>query len=128
MNERIKELFGKALDQAVPETWTTLSHEQMTKLSEVFAQLIVRECADFVAAGEFGDRGTAEELKEHFGVKECWCESCKPNTMTDIRMILCQICGNKRCPHATNHIYECTNSNEPGQKGSSWENYKVGVK
>jgi len=52
MNERIKELFGKALDQAVPETWTTLSHEQMTKLSEVFAQLIVRECADFVAAAQ----------------------------------------------------------------------------
>ena len=95
---------------------------------EKFAKLIVRECADFVAAGEFGDSGTAEELKEHFGVKECWCESCKPNTMTDIRMILCQICGNKRCPHATNHIYECTNSNEPGQKGSSWENYKIGVK
>ena len=73
-------------------------------------------------------RGQAFDLiKEHFGVEECWCESCKPNTMTDMRMILCQICGNKRCPHATNHIYECTNSNEPGQKGSSWENYKVGV-
>ena len=35
-----------------------------------FAELIVRECADFVAAGEFGDSGTAKELKEHFGVEE----------------------------------------------------------
>lgn len=42
-----------------------------------------------------------------------------------VRMIVCSICGNKRCPHATNHINECTGSNEPGQKGSSWENYKV---
>ena len=37
---------------------------------EKFAKLIVRECADFVAAGEFGDSGTAKELKEHFGVEE----------------------------------------------------------
>lgn len=35
-------------------------------------------------------------------------------------MILCQKCGNKRCPHATNHIHECTDSNEYGQKGSSY--------
>jgi hypothetical protein len=36
------------------------------------------------------------------------------------RMILCSICGNKRCPHATDHRNECTNSNEPGQPGSSY--------
>jgi ribosomal protein L32 len=41
------------------------------------------------------------------------------------RMIVCSNCGNKRCPRATDHRLECTNSNEPGQKGSSWENYKV---
>ena len=57
--------------------------------------------------------------------KECWCESCKPNDWNNMRMILCGICGNKRCPHATNHINACTCSNEPGQKGSSWENYKL---
>jgi hypothetical protein len=36
-------------------------------------------------------------------------------------MILCKKCGNKRCPHATNHRLKCTNSNEPGQKGSNYE-------
>lgn len=36
-------------------------------------------------------------------------------------MIVCQICGNKRCPHATDHNNACTNSNEPGQKGSAYE-------
>ena len=41
------------------------------------------------------------------------------------RMILCSVCGNKRCPKATDHNLVCTNSNELGQKGSSWENYKV---
>lgn len=31
------------------------------------------------------------------------------------RMVVCRICGNKRCPHATDHIFICTQSNEPGQ-------------
>jgi hypothetical protein len=41
------------------------------------------------------------------------------------RFIVCSICGNKRCPHATDHRNACTNSNEPGQKGSSWEHYQT---
>ena len=36
-------------------------------------------------------------------------------------MIVCPICGNKRCPKASDHRLECTNSNEPGQKGSVYE-------
>jgi len=35
--------------------------------------------------------------------------------------IVCPICGNKRCPHATDRAFECTGSNEPGQKGSVYE-------
>ena len=27
-------------------------------------------------------------------------------------------CGNKRCPHASDHRFACTGSNEPGQAGS----------
>jgi len=34
------------------------------------------------------------------------------------RFYLCETCGCKRCPHATDHRYACTNSNEPGQEGS----------
>jgi hypothetical protein len=34
------------------------------------------------------------------------------------QMILCSICGNKRCPHANDHKNECTNSNDVGQLGS----------
>ena len=37
------------------------------------------------------------------------------------RMILCPICGNKRCPHATDHTFVCTHSNDPGQSGSAFE-------
>ena len=36
------------------------------------------------------------------------------------RMIVCETCGNKRCPHATFHGNACTFSNEPGQPGSRY--------
>jgi len=35
-------------------------------------------------------------------------------------MKLCPICGNKRCPKATDEKLDCTNSNEPGQPGSAY--------
>jgi hypothetical protein len=46
MNERIDQLWGQALDQAVPETYSQLSHSQVLKVKQVFAELIVRECLD----------------------------------------------------------------------------------
>lgn len=35
-------------------------------------------------------------------------------------MIVCALCGNKRCPHSTHHDNPCTGSNEPGQAGSRY--------
>ena len=46
MNERIKELLAQAYDQAVPETWTTLSSEQLKRVYEKFAELLIEECAN----------------------------------------------------------------------------------
>ncbi len=37
-----------------------------------------------------------------------------------IRMVVCPQCGNKRCPHASDHRLACTGSNEPGQPGSRY--------
>ncbi len=80
MNEHIKKLFDRALDQAVPETWTTLSHEQMTRLSSVFAELIIAECAQACmnegasyeekAAGAYQSNLYVTAIKKHFGVEE----------------------------------------------------------
>lgn len=47
----------------------------------------------------------------------CYCHKCNTE-IPQLRMILCPTCGNKRCPNASDHELECTNSNEPGQKGS----------
>ncbi len=49
---------------------------------------------------------------------ECYCYTCNKGNIS--QMILCPICGNKRCPHATDHNLTCTNSNKPGQPGSRY--------
>lgn len=41
-----------------------------------------------------------------------------PVLLSATKMIICPVCGNKRCPKASNHRLACTSSNEPGQKGS----------
>ena len=71
MNDRINELFGQALDQAVPETWTTLDPAQLSRLKAKFAELIVRECAGVCENSnyQFGTIFT-KMIKEHFGVEE----------------------------------------------------------
>ena len=56
--------------------------------------------------------------------QECWCTTCRPITMADMRFVVCPDCDNKRCPKANDHRNACTNSNEVGQKGSSWEHVK----
>ncbi|WP_284973164.1 hypothetical protein [Atlantibacter hermannii] len=53
-------------------------------------------------------------------VTKCWCHTCRPVTMTDMRFVVCPECGNKRCPHANDHRNVCTGSNEPGQEGSAY--------
>lgn len=40
--------------------------------------------------------------------------------LTSTRMILCPVCGNKRCPKATDHQNKCTGSNATNQKGSRY--------
>jgi addiction module HigA family antidote len=36
------------------------------------------------------------------------------------RPVVCETCGNKRCPHASDHVHACTGSNEYGQPGSDY--------
>lgn len=58
--------------------------------------------------------------------KGCICHRCiRENDirmgalpLSSARMIVCPTCGNKRCPHASDHEIACTGSNAPGQPGS----------
>jgi exoribonuclease R len=63
MNQRIDQLWAQALDAAVPETYTRLSHSQVLKIKQVFADMIVRECM------EVANIASADLIREHFGVE-----------------------------------------------------------
>lgn len=58
------------------------------------------------------------EKHEHERLAGICCHKCWPDDIFQNRMILCRVCGNKRCPHATSHNNACTRSNKPGQPGS----------
>lgn len=68
MHDKIKELAGMALDQALPQTWTTLTAYDLDKFTGVLAELIIRECCQKLEND--GMVEVAMEMKEHFGVKE----------------------------------------------------------
>ena len=61
---------------------------------------------------------------------QCQCRKCLDTAdaglpwfkrRTISRMVLCETCGCKRCPHANSHEHACTASNELGQPGSAYE-------
>jgi hypothetical protein len=70
-------------------------------------------CREALAA----ERPAQAEQKE----PACWCQRCEDDAGTISpfarRMILCPKCGNKRCPKAEWHDYQCSGSNETGQVG-----------
>jgi hypothetical protein len=86
MNERINKLFGQAMDQSIPETWTTLTHSQLSILKDKFAELIVKECIERgndLAKHYINNHSEQEqvfllasiadysnEIKKYFGVEE----------------------------------------------------------
>lgn len=53
-------------------------------------------------------------------IPDCWCRTCRPVVLNDMRFVVCPDCGNKRCPRANDHKNACTGSNEPGQEGSAY--------
>ncbi|MGY1655432.1 DUF3850 domain-containing protein [Klebsiella pneumoniae] len=53
-------------------------------------------------------------------IPDCWCRTCRPVVLNDMRFVVCPDCGNKRCPRANDHRNACTGSNQPGQEGSAY--------
>jgi hypothetical protein len=70
MNERIKELMGKTLDDKFSHTWDTMTHEGLLQFSEKFAQLIVQKCADIGQQYADGNYEVPNQILEYFGMQE----------------------------------------------------------
>ena len=70
MNKRIDELWGQALDRAVPDTYSSLSWTQVEKIKAVFAELIVRECANVGERYADGNYEVYNQILKRFGMEE----------------------------------------------------------
>ncbi len=82
--------------------------------NELRAALSGRQAATWRAPREPENCGNCHACIDTHDIREY--ESQLPLNM--VKMIVCPDCGNKRCPKASHHARECTNSNEGGQPGS----------
>jgi hypothetical protein len=92
MNERIKTLIGKTLDDKFSKTWSTMTYQDLEKFAESFAELIIQGCIgvalnelvdeELIKSGKYDDSdisylsgnndGVVDvvyAIKQHFGVK-----------------------------------------------------------
>ncbi len=67
-------------------------------------------------------------IGNYTGIPDCWCRTCRPVVLNDMRFVVCPDCGNKRCPRANDHRNACTGSNEPGQEGGAYPDTPQEVK
>jgi hypothetical protein len=67
MNERIKELYQEAID--ICQQLDEIDANYDGTIDQEFAKLIVMECSNFLK-DTLDDHFAAEQLEEHFGVKE----------------------------------------------------------
>ena len=73
MNERIKLLMEKTLDEKFAGTWSVMDLQDLTKFADRFAELIVRECASICLDMKYTNpqpHHYSVMIKEHFGVEE----------------------------------------------------------
>lgn len=65
-----------------------------------------------------------EAAKKATGSPLC-CHKCfRLHNLAPMFMLVCPICGNKRCPHASDHELACTGSNASDQPGSIYSTQK----
>lgn len=115
---------------AIPDGWAMMPKEPAPGminawLSEVanFRGHAAGYRAALAAAPDFREivNSSTNNFRENAETStKCWCHTCRPVTISDMRFVVCPECGNKRCPKANDHRHSCTGSNEPGQEGSAY--------
>ena len=121
----------------VPKTPAAIVHHDEKGFHALLCKELPEGTPLYVAPAAPYFREIANSSTKHFWENEetstnspcrCWCQTCRPVTMNDMRFVVCPECGNKRCPHANDHNNACTGSNEPGQIGSAYPAAPQGVK
>ena len=112
------------------KTWNNVS---MLSRSDVYRAAMLQGAEPVTTANKLRDavetiRNSGIEIdaekifaeRDALNAPDCWCRTCRPITLTDMRFVVCPDCGNKRCPRANDHRNACTGSNDPGQEGSAY--------
>ncbi len=122
----IEEVLKDANDYA-PLTagqWETLTnnwHQTFIGLAERYAELDTCRAA-MLNHPSSNEASTAADVGgeiKQTASNSCWCRTCRPVNLSDMRFVVCPDCGNKRCPKANDHRNACSGSNEQGQEGSA---------
>ncbi|HHL4077135.1 TPA: hypothetical protein ACQ7TU_005402, partial [Klebsiella pneumoniae] len=63
-------------------------------------------CRDAMLAAAPQPQNAPQNIPEI--IPDCWCRTCRPVVLNDMRFVVCPDCGNKRCPRANDHRNACT--------------------
>lgn len=94
-------LFG------VTETLSEMESEHGAGLE---ARIVGSQMVVFTQGEICGCTGCLDLLDEFTQSADSWLSGSSRH------MVVCSVCGNKRCPHARSHTFVCSHSNEPGQE------------
>ncbi|EPC4592955.1 hypothetical protein ACSB4A_002438 [Enterobacter hormaechei] len=117
--DRMRHLIGELADE--PDILAYDSDAHSGYVEPVTTAYKLRDAVEIIRNS--GIEIDAEKIfaeRDALNTPDCWCRTCRPVTVTDMRFVVCPDCGNKRCPHANDHRNACTGSNEPGQDGSAY--------
>lgn len=108
---RLHDLEGNSFSEQVDADVSRVLIEEVLALRS--------HCRVVVEVGECGcracdrDRELAVQHEHAAGTR-----LASDYALNSFRFVVCDFCGNKRCPRASDHNNACTNSNEPGQSRS----------
>ena len=133
--------------------WPQLRQHEMRVLNDVLPPAFKYEIADNITTesrsksdvvqdvwDELVQRGLVRQPTREYGrhsselPNDC-CRKCEKKRLETeaadgifpLRlMVCCHVCGNKRCPKASDHDLACTGSNEPNQPGSVYQTEREG--
>lgn len=140
MVEIMERLLSACNSPAIPDGYVMVPVEPTKEILDEFDSIIDYGAEDSVdawhrllaAAPQSPGSDSATMPGKWIPVSEqkpdCWCLTCRPVVLNDMRFVVCPDCGNKRCPRANDHRNACTGSNEPGQEGGAYPDTPQEVK
>ncbi len=118
---RIRPLGSAGLEQPDPNNYAHMGLEIWTVYGRDYSPELLKKMDAESERGRrwlvmFADVARAALSAQPGAQKGCNCATCRPHSV-EMRMILCETCGDKRCPHAADHRNECVGTG--AQKGGS---------